>query len=236
MKDGTSRGDADPARVERAPAEAATGSSERLRILLLASDAGDAHRTMGQLCACGDQVDGQVVTRLTQVSADRLVGIDCAVVEFGLPDASGPQLLDRLAELADDLPIVVLTAQADDDTTAAAFRHGAQECLVKQSADGRLIDRAVHCAVIRKTSAIGRGQRLSRDLALHDHVIQQLFAIGMAMQTTELRSAQPEVAKRIADHLDGLHAVVQEMRAALQDVAVGMAGRVAVDGVVGEDR
>jgi signal transduction histidine kinase len=53
-----------------------------------------------------------------------------------------------------------------------------------------------------------------------------LFAIGMALQTTELRSAQPEVAKRIADHLDGLRAVVQEMRAALQDVAVGTrAGR-----------
>ena len=160
------------------------------------------------------------------MSADHLAGIDCAVVEFGLPDASGPQLLERLAELADDLPVVVLTAQADDDTTAAAFRHGAQECLVKQSADGRLIDRAVHCAVIRKRLRSAADERMSRDLALHDHVIQQLFAIGMAMQTTELRSAQPEVAKRIADHLDGLHAVVQEMRAALQDVAVGTrAGR-----------
>ena len=178
------------------------------------------------MCACGDQVDEHVVTRLRQVSADQLAGIDCAVVEFGLSDASGPQLLDRLAELADDLPVVVLTGQADDDTTAAAFRHGAQECLVKQSADGRWIDRAVHCAVIRKRLRSAADERLSRDLALHDHVIQQLFAIGMAMQTTELRSAQPDVAMRIAGHLDGLHAVVQEMRAALQDVAVGnRAGR-----------
>jgi len=71
---------------------------------------------MGQLCACDDQVDGQVVTRLTQVSADRLVGFDCAVVEFGLPDASGPELLERLAELADDLPIVVLTPRARTTT------------------------------------------------------------------------------------------------------------------------
>jgi DNA-binding NarL/FixJ family response regulator len=225
MKDGTSRGDADPTRVEPAPADAATGSPERLRILLLASDAGDAQRTMGQLCACDDQVDGQVVTRLTQVSADHLAGFDCAVVEFGLSDASGPELLERLAELADDLPIVVLAGQADDDT-AAALNHGAQECLVKQSADGQLIDRAVHCAVIRKRLRSAVDERLSRDLALHDRVIQQLFAIGVAMQTTELRSAQPEVAMRIADHLDGLHTVVQEMRAALQDVAAGTrAGR-----------
>ena len=143
MKDGTSRGDADPTRVEPAPADAATGSLERLRILLLASDAGDAQRTMGQLCACDDQVDGQVVTRLTQVSADHLAGFDCAIVEFGLSDASGPELLERLAELADDLPIVVLTGQADDDTAAAALSHGAQECLVKPPADGQLIDRAV---------------------------------------------------------------------------------------------
>lgn len=97
---------------------------------------------------------------------------------------------------------------------------------MKQSADGQLIDRAAHCAVICKRLRSAVDERLSRDLALHDRVIQQLFAIGMAMQTTELRSAQPEAAKRIADHLDGLHAVVQEMRAALQDVAVGTrAGR-----------
>ncbi|HZM65661.1 MAG TPA: hypothetical protein VFC16_05095 [Nakamurella sp.] len=43
MKDGTSRGDPDRTCVEPSPADAATGSRERLRILLLASDAGDAH-------------------------------------------------------------------------------------------------------------------------------------------------------------------------------------------------
>ena len=48
---------------------------------------------------------------------------------------------------------------------------------------------------------------------------------GPLGKTTEQRSAEPDVAMRIAGHLDGLHAVVQEMRAALQDVAVGRAGR-----------
>ena len=48
--------------------------------------------------------------------------------------------------------------------------------------------------------------------------IQQLFAIGVAMQTTERRSVdQPGIADRIADHLNGLHRVLRQVRSTLSD-------------------
>ena len=60
--------------------------------------------------------------------------------------------------------------------------------------------------------------RAAEDLELHDDVIQQLFAIGVAMQTTEQRAAdQPGFADRITDHLDGLHRVLQQVRSTLID-------------------
>ena len=54
---------------------------------------------------------------------------------------------------------------------------------------------------------------------LTDDVIQQLFAIGLAMRTTQQRSAeqQPAVAARIADHVHELKQVVQQIRSRTVD-------------------
>lgn len=61
--------------------------------------------------------------------------------------------------------------------------------------------------------------RIARDL--HDHVIQRLFAIGLAMQGTHRRAKAPAVAARIADHIDQLHEVIQEIRGAIFDLQAG---------------
>ncbi|KXP00662.1 GAF domain-containing sensor histidine kinase [Tsukamurella pseudospumae] len=59
--------------------------------------------------------------------------------------------------------------------------------------------------------------RIARDL--HDHVIQRLFAVGLAMQATHRRAADaPEIAARIDNHIDQLHEVVQEIRTAIFDL------------------
>jgi signal transduction histidine kinase len=40
--------------------------------------------------------------------------------------------------------------------------------------------------------------RIARDM--HDYVIQRLFALGLAMHSTQRQVGRPEVAARIADH------------------------------------
>lgn len=46
----------------------------------------------------------------------------------------------------------------------------------------------------------------------HDQVIQQLFAIGLAMQSTHRKETSPEQALRISDHIDQLHDVLEQLR------------------------
>lgn len=58
--------------------------------------------------------------------------------------------------------------------------------------------------------------RIARDL--HDHVIQRLFAVGLALQGTVPRARSLEVQQRISASVDDLHEVIQEIRTAIFDL------------------
>jgi len=58
--------------------------------------------------------------------------------------------------------------------------------------------------------------RIARDL--HDHVIQRLFAVGLAMQGTRRRAGLPAVADRLAHHIRQLQEVIEEIRDAIFDL------------------
>jgi signal transduction histidine kinase len=64
--------------------------------------------------------------------------------------------------------------------------------------------------------------RIARDL--HDHVIQRLFAVGLALQGTIPRSRKPEVQQRISNCVDDLQEVIQEIRTAIFDLHGAPAG------------
>lgn len=55
--------------------------------------------------------------------------------------------------------------------------------------------------------------RIAMDL--HDHVIQRLFAVGLAMESTQRRVKSPTIAQRLSDHVDQLHETIQEIRGAI---------------------
>jgi len=71
----------------------------------------------------------------------------------------------------------------------------------------------------RELDVLADRDRIARDL--HDHVIQRLFAVGLAMQGTQRRAKTPAVAGRLDEHLDELHQVVQEIRTAIFDLHGG---------------
>ena len=143
----------------------------------------------------------------------RLAAVDCAVVDLGLPDASGLQAVDRIHDLAPHLPIVVLTGLDDAATGPVALRHGAQDYLVKQHADGPTIALAIHLAVERKRLQSAAIYGVSGDVELPDDLLQRLYAIGLALHITRRRSEQlPEVADRITSHINDLQRIVQQLR------------------------
>jgi signal transduction histidine kinase len=81
------------------------------------------------------------------------------------------------------------------------------------------LQRAAGQEARRELDVLADRDRIARDL--HDHVIQRLFAIGMAMQSTHRRAKSPLVAERLSEHIDQLHEVIQEIRTAIFDLHAG---------------
>lgn len=61
--------------------------------------------------------------------------------------------------------------------------------------------------------------RIAHDL--HDHVIQQLFAIGLTLQSTIPRTGAPEVRDRLTGIVNDLQDVVQEIRTSIFELHGG---------------
>jgi len=79
-----------------------------------------------------------------------------------------------------------------------------------------VLQQAESLSARRELELLADRDRIARDL--HDHVIQRLFAVGLAMQGSHRRAKSPVLADRLAEHIDNLHEVIQEIRAAIFDL------------------
>lgn len=66
--------------------------------------------------------------------------------------------------------------------------------------------------------------RIAREL--HDHVIQRLFAIGLAMQATVPLARSSDVQRRLSEQVDDLQGVIQDIRTAIFDLNTTGSGEV----------
>jgi len=75
---------------------------------------------------------------------------------------------------------------------------------------------------MRELDVISDRERIARDL--HDHVIQRLFAVGLFLQGAIARVNSPDVRQRLADSVDELQGVIQEIRTTIFDLHGGSPG------------
>jgi len=66
---------------------------------------------------------------------------------------------------------------------------------------------------MRELDVLTDRERIAREL--HDHVIQRLFAVGLAMQATVPLARSSEVQRRLSQHIDDLQEVIQDIRTAI---------------------
>ncbi len=69
---------------------------------------------------------------------------------------------------------------------------------------------------LRQLDVLADRDRIARDL--HDHVIQRLFGVGLALQGSQRRVTSPDVVRRMSDSIDQLHEIVNEIRTAIFDL------------------
>ena len=133
-------------------------------------------------------------------AVDRLLGgaVDCVVLD-------GLAALERVRPAALDRPIVVLSAEDDDEVALAAVREGAQDYLVKQALDPGTLARALRHAVERKRIESALAHR-----ALHDPLTalpnRALLSDRLRLALSRLRRTQTCLAVLFLD-LDGFKAI-----------------------------
>jgi two-component system cell cycle response regulator len=107
--------------------------------------------------------DGKLVHELTKAGDGRLEvesatelgealrrlsrgGIDVVLLELSLPDSEGMSTFERTNAFAPEVPVVVLTDGYDEELAVSTVQAGAQDYLVKGSADSGEIVRALRYA------------------------------------------------------------------------------------------
>ena len=74
---------------------------------------------------------------------------DVMVVDLGLPDAWGLDVVQRARIAAPGVPVVVLTSRIDEGLGVRALQEGAQDYLIKGELDPHLLSRALRYAIER---------------------------------------------------------------------------------------
>jgi serine phosphatase RsbU (regulator of sigma subunit) len=118
-------------------------------VLLVEDDEADAFLVRELLAEAGALVDLTVAASLA-AARQRIAGIDCVLLDLGLPDAHGLGALREVLTMASRAAVCVLTGLHDEHLGVAAVAEGAQDYLVKGHVDGVLLSRALRYAVERK--------------------------------------------------------------------------------------
>ncbi|MFI6076088.1 PP2C family protein-serine/threonine phosphatase [Actinoplanes sp. NPDC051343] len=159
---------------------------ERLRVLLVEDDEGDAFLVRELLDEAEAPFELSVATTLREAGT-KMQGVQCVLLDLGLPDAEGIDGLRKFLSVAGGAAVCVLTGRSDEHLGVAAVAEGAQDYLVKGQVDGVLLTRALRYAVERKR-ADENAQRL-REVELRQAESARLergLLPQPLMQTTEV--------------------------------------------------
>lgn len=154
------RGGAHSLRYGGAPIESGTTQDPR-RVLLVEDDDEDALIVSDLLLEAWPALEVERATELRAAIRDLGDGIDCVLLDLGLPDAVGLEAVRRVREADPEMPVVVLTGDTDELRGIQALGAGAQDYLIKGTIDGTSLARAIRHSVQRKLA-----DRFQRELAV----------------------------------------------------------------------
>jgi two-component system, cell cycle sensor histidine kinase and response regulator CckA len=126
--------------------------SERLKVLLVEDNQADVDLIREMLPETGSICFGiESVPRLSE-ALNQLKGgkIDLVLVDLGLPDSQGISTFQTLQKAAPNIPVIVLTGNADQELAVTAVKDGAQDYLVKSEVNANMLMRAARYAIERK--------------------------------------------------------------------------------------
>jgi serine phosphatase RsbU (regulator of sigma subunit) len=141
-----------------------TDGSGPVTVLLVEDDHGDA--LLVQELLAGEILSFEVIWVCTLAEAMGTIGagIDCVLLDLGLPDSHGVDALRAVTHRAERPAVVVLTGFDDRITGAQAVALGAQDYLSKASVDGQTLIRSIRYAIARHRAEDASRQLREADL------------------------------------------------------------------------
>ena len=162
-------------------------------------------------------------------SACRVLGsdrFDAILLDLGLPDSEGLSTVATMCEAARDVPIVVLTSEADDTTAVQAVQRGADDYLPKQTTDGTAIMRSLRYSLERAALRRSLRQREVRFRTLVENsydaislVDENYYILYDSRSVERVTGFTPEerLGRRVDEflHPDDMEEIAQQFQVAL---------------------
>lgn len=184
-----------------------------LRLLAVEDSAGDAHLLEAYLEAAGA---GQGLVHVRTLAAAEIAlareEFDVVLLDLGLPDGDGIEIVKRIRAAAARTAVVVLTGRDDDSVALQALSSGAQEYLVKGDYDGATLLRTIRHAIQRHRLMMELADQREREYfrASHDALTglpnRQLFLDRAATALSQVQRGGENFALCFID-LDGFKPV-----------------------------
>jgi len=128
-----------------------------MRVLLVEDDPGDARLIQAML----PETDAAKFEFTRTASLSEAIAslnhapADIVLLDLDLPDSKGLETVDSLCRVAPDVPVVVLTGYADENTKVAAVLNGVQDFLIKDCTPADMLSRVL-CHAVERQRAEGR--------------------------------------------------------------------------------
>ncbi len=163
------------------------GNGGNLLVLLVEDDDGDALLVQDELAETLPGCTLARVRTLGEALAEPAEGLDCVLLDLGLPDTAGVQAVARLRAQLGGAPLVVLTGLADESAGIAAVQAGAQDYLVKGRLEPGQLGRSIRYAVGRRAT-----EEAERELLLADAQAREVERLERGLAPSPL-IADPRV-------------------------------------------
>ncbi len=160
--------------------------TEKLKVLLIEDNAGDA-RLIKELVAEAPEAPFRlehVDTIANGLARLAEGGVDVILLDLSLPDSQELDGLDRILAQTQTVPIVVLSGLIDDTVALKAVQTGAQDYLVKGSADRNLLVRTIHHSIERQRLRVALGESEARYRLLADNMADVIWTADSEARIT----------------------------------------------------
>jgi signal transduction histidine kinase len=129
----------------------------------------------------------EAATALAGVTAIGERRVDCVLLDHRLPDRDGVNVIHEFVD--NEVPVLMMTAQGNEDIAVEAMKRGANDYLSKSALDHERLDRAIEGALER--------HRLRREIESREQQLE-LAVQALQRQRAELEASNRTLAQREA--------------------------------------